>query len=131
MKIKSGCNIKFKKYCKTNDFYNKENWIENILYFYGKITDAGGKRKINIHINDEKYGYLTIDCKKKDLQKNNWKLYQKIGIEAKVLQNAKNPHEIKSAELIRFLTFEKKTTDEELENLKGIKYHLQSDLNLV
>jgi hypothetical protein len=30
------------------------------FYFYGKITNAGGKDKVNIHINTDEYGSITI-----------------------------------------------------------------------
>ena len=35
-------------------------WVDAEFYFYGKITNAGGKEKTNIHINTDEFGSLTV-----------------------------------------------------------------------
>lgn len=46
---------------KTTRFKTTETiWAEAEFYFYGKITNAGGKEKTNIHINTDEYGSLII-----------------------------------------------------------------------
>jgi hypothetical protein len=45
----------------TTTFHRKEDvWVDADFYFYGKITDAGGKDKANIHISTEEFGSLRI-----------------------------------------------------------------------
>jgi hypothetical protein len=42
-------------------YFKKANlWVDAEFYFYGKITDAGGKDKANIHIVTEELGILRI-----------------------------------------------------------------------
>lgn len=36
-------------------------WVDAEFYFYGKITNMGGKNKANIHISTEVYGSLIVD----------------------------------------------------------------------
>lgn len=46
---------------KTTQLYRKEAiWVDAEFYFYGKITNAGGKDKTNIHINTDELGSVTI-----------------------------------------------------------------------
>lgn len=46
---------------KTTRLYRTEAiWADAEFYFYGKITNAGGKDKANIHINTDEYGSITI-----------------------------------------------------------------------
>ncbi|MCC7430324.1 hypothetical protein IT568_05735 [bacterium] len=45
----------------TQFFRTKEVWADAEFYFYGKITDVGGKTKANIHIATEESGILVIE----------------------------------------------------------------------
>ena len=46
---------------KTTRFYRTEAiWVNAEFYFYGKITNAGGKDKANIHLLTDEYGTITI-----------------------------------------------------------------------
>ena len=46
---------------KTTQLYRTEAiWVDAECYFYGKITNAGGKDKTNIHINTDEFGIVTI-----------------------------------------------------------------------
>ena len=72
-----------------SNFVRTENiWVEAEIYFYGVLTNAGGKNKANIHLDTEEFGSLTIDTPKQFLkgQKENM-LYRRFGIRAKGMQN--------------------------------------------
>jgi len=46
---------------KTTQLYRTEAiWVDAEFYFYGKITNAGGKDRTNIHINTDEFGSVTI-----------------------------------------------------------------------
>ena len=46
---------------KTTKLYRTEAiWVDAEFYFYGKITNAGGKDKTNIHINTDEFGSVTV-----------------------------------------------------------------------
>jgi hypothetical protein len=46
---------------KTTQLYRTEAiWVDAEFYFYGKITNAGGKDKTNIHINTDEFGSVTV-----------------------------------------------------------------------
>jgi hypothetical protein len=46
---------------KTTQFYRTEAiWADAEFYFYGKVTNAGGKDKANIHVNTEEFGTVRI-----------------------------------------------------------------------
>jgi len=46
----------------TTRFYRTEAvWVDAEFYFYGKVTNAGGKDKANIHIVTEELGTLRVE----------------------------------------------------------------------
>lgn len=46
---------------KTTKLYRTEAiWVDAEFYFYGKITNAGGKDKTNIYINTDEFGSVTV-----------------------------------------------------------------------
>lgn len=46
---------------RTTRLYRSEAvWADAEFYFYGKVTNAGGKDKANIHISTEEYGTIRI-----------------------------------------------------------------------
>lgn len=70
-------------------FIRSENiWVEAEFYFYGTLTNAGGKNKANIHIESKEYGQLVINTPKTFLEnlEQNF-LYKEYGIRAKGKQN--------------------------------------------
>ncbi len=73
----------------TTKFLRTENlWAEAELYFYGTLTNAGGKTKANIHLDTEEFGSITIDTKKEFLEGQDENLlYKKYGIRALGKQN--------------------------------------------
>jgi hypothetical protein len=73
----------------SSRYIRKENiWVDAELYFYGTLTNAGGKSKANIHLDTEEHGSLTIDTDKDYLmvQEENM-LYKKFGVRAVGKQN--------------------------------------------
>ena len=60
-----------------------EYWAEAEFYFYGKVTNAGGKQKANIHISTEDFGTLIITTPQEFLAKSEENiLYKTFGIRA-------------------------------------------------
>jgi hypothetical protein len=102
----------------TNFFRTENVWVEADLYFYGTLTDAGGKNKANIHIDTEDFGLITIDTQKsflKDQDEN--LLYRKFR---------------SSLKLIEFVDFSPKYDDKYLKGLilkaKGNWKNIDPDL---
>ncbi len=47
---------------RTTNFYRAENvWVDAEFYLYGKVTNAGGKERANIHIYTEELGTVRIE----------------------------------------------------------------------
>jgi hypothetical protein len=69
---------------KSTHFYRTEAiWADAEFYFYGKVTNAGGKDKANIHINTEAFGTLRIQTPISFLEQYNENLlYKTFGIRA-------------------------------------------------
>jgi hypothetical protein len=58
-------------------------WTDAEFYFYGKVTNAGGKDKANIHINTEELGTVRIQTPISFLEQYNENLlYKAFGIRA-------------------------------------------------
>ncbi len=58
-------------------------WVEAEFYFYGELTDAGGKSSINIHIDTKEHGSVAIKTEKYFLKnKEENMLYRPYGIRA-------------------------------------------------
>jgi hypothetical protein len=63
-------------------------WVDSEFYFYGKLTNAGGKGKANIHVDTEDMGILRIDTPIAFLEKLDENvLYKPFGIRARGKQN--------------------------------------------
>lgn len=72
----------------TMYFRNESLWIDAEFYLYGKVTNAGGKDKANIHIVTEDLGTLRIDTPIPFLEKYDENiLYKPFGIRATGKQN--------------------------------------------
>jgi hypothetical protein len=113
-------------------YFRTENiWVDAELYFYGTLTNAGGKNKANIHLDTEEFGSITIDTDKnylKDQEEN--LLYKKFGIRAIGKQNIETGEIDKnSLKLIQLIDFKPRYDDDYLNSLihkakhnwKGIK----------
>ncbi len=92
-------------------FYRTENiWVDAEFYFYGTLTNAGGKSKANIHLDTKEYGSLTIDTGKDFLegQEENL-LYKKFGVRATGKQNLDTGElDTKSLKLLELIDYSTK-----------------------
>lgn len=66
------------------DFKRSEAiWAEAEFYFYGRVTNAGGKDKANIHLYTDEYGTLRINTPIPFLESyENNMLYKSLGVRA-------------------------------------------------
>lgn len=63
-------------------------WIDAELYFYGEITNAGGKNKSNLHLDTEDFGRVIINVPKEFFEKEERNLiYRKYGFRVLGKQN--------------------------------------------
>jgi hypothetical protein len=69
---------------KSTHFYrNSATWADAEFYFYGKVTNAGGKDKANIHILTDDLGRVIIETPIEFLEKQEKNiLYKVFGIRA-------------------------------------------------
>jgi len=67
----------------TYFFRNASIWADAEFYFYGKITNAGGKEKANIHIATDDLGTIRIETPIEFLEKQESNiLYKTYGVRA-------------------------------------------------
>jgi hypothetical protein len=80
--IPSGDQTNEIKFDRTTRFYRTEAvWVDVEFYFYGKITNAGGKDKANIHISSKEIGTAIIQTPIDFLEKyEDNLLYRTFGI---------------------------------------------------
>ena len=101
-------------------FYRTENiWVDAEFYFYGILTNAGGKSKANIHLDTKEYGSLTIDTGKDFLegQEENL-LYKKFGVRATGKQNLDTGElDTKSLKLLELINYSPKYDSDYLDAL--------------
>ncbi|MCX6151222.1 MAG: hypothetical protein NTX22_11900 [Ignavibacteriales bacterium] len=106
---------------KSTFFYRtKEHWVDAEFYFYGKITNAGGKEKANIHLSSAEYGTLFIQTPQEFLAKAEENiLYKTYGVRAKGKQNS-DTGEIDTSSLIflELLDFNKIYNEKYLKDLR-------------
>ena len=104
----------------NTSFLRTENiWVDAELYFYGILTNAGGKSKANIHLDTEEFGSLTIETPKKFLEglEENL-LYKKFGIKAEGKQNLETGEVDKSTlKFIELIDFNPKYNEKYLNSL--------------
>ena len=74
---------------RTTGFYRtKTDWVNAEFYFYGKITNMGGKGKANFHIVTEDMGTVYVETPKEFLEKyESNPLYKNYAIRATGRQN--------------------------------------------
>jgi len=102
------------KYLRTENI-----WVDAELYFYGTLTNAGGKSKANIHLDTEEFGSLTIDTDKDYLMEQEENLlYKKFGIRAIGKQNIETGEiDKRTLRLIKLIDFKPKYDDDYLKSL--------------
>ena len=74
---------------KNTEFVRTEEiWVDAEFYFYGLITDFGGKQKANVHLDTKEYGILKINVDKQlltDYESN--PIYKRYGVRAQGKQS--------------------------------------------
>ncbi len=104
----------------TKYYRNDILWIDAEFYFYGKITNMGGKDKANFHIVTEDFGTLIIQTPKQEIEKiENNPLYKSYGIRAIGKQNSETGEIDKSnLKFLSLLTYEPRY---DLKYLQGLR----------
>ena len=93
---------------RTTHYYRTEAiWVDAEFYFYGKLTNAGGKDKANIHILTEELGTVRIQTPISFLEQYDENLlYKTFGIRATGKQHSEtgeiDTSNLKFSELINY-----------------------------
>jgi len=103
----------------TNYVQSPQPWVDAEFYFYGRLIDAGGKEKANIHLATEDYGTLRIAVEKDYLRNIEGNpLYRDFAIRAKGKQNACNGEiDTTSLKLIEITDYDNQFDDEYINSL--------------
>ncbi|QTE21269.1 hypothetical protein [Polaribacter cellanae] len=104
----------------STKFFRTENiWVDAEFYFYGILKDAGGKSKINIHLDTKDFGYLTIETGEEFLkEKEENLLFKKFGVRAKGKQNIETGEiDTKRLTLLELIDYQPKFDSEYLNSL--------------
>lgn len=98
-----------------------EHWAEAELYFYGRITNAGGKQKANIHLFTEEYGTVIISTPQNFLaDRDDNLLYKYFGVRASGLQNLINGEvDVSSLKFIDLIDYDKTRDQNYLKSLRN------------
>jgi hypothetical protein len=105
---------------KTTHYERSENlWAEAEFYLYGVLTNAGGKKNPNIHLDTEEFGSLTITTDKEYLAEEERNLlYKRFGIRAKGRQNLRTfEMDRNSLELIELFEYDTAYSESYLDKL--------------
>jgi hypothetical protein len=107
---------------KSTFYYRtSENWVDAEFYFFGKITNAGGKDKANIHLVTDEFGTLYIQTPQEFLAKTEENiLYKTYVIRAKGKQNsATGEIEKQSLSFIELIDYNTNYDQQYLKNLRS------------
>lgn len=107
---------------KTTFYYRTlENWVDAEFYFYGKITNAGGKDKANIHLVTEELGTLLIQTPQEFLAKAEENiLYKTYVIRAKGKQNSETGEiDKQSLSFVEMIDYNTKYDEQYLKKLRS------------
>ncbi len=105
----------------TNFYRTTAHWAEAEFYFYGKITNAGGKDKANIHLVVEELGTVIIQTPQQFLaEREENLLYKTFGIRTMGKQNTETG-EIDKSSLVfsELIDYNKKYDELYLRNLRS------------
>lgn len=104
----------------TNYIRNIAYWADAEFYFYGKITNAGGKEKANIHLVTDEFGTIFIQTPQKFLAESEENLlYKTYGIRAVGKQNSETGEIDKSS--LRFFELIDYNTKYDEKYLEGLR----------
>lgn len=116
----------------TRYFRTEAIWADAEFYFYGKVTNAGGKDKANIHVSTEEHGTLRIQTPISFLEQYQENmLYKSYGVRATGKQHTETG-EIDSSTLkfVDLIDYEPKYDEQYLKELRDkAKKSWLSDIN--
>ena len=107
---------------KTTRYFRSEAiWAQAEFYFYGKIINAGGKDKANIHLLVEEHGIMRIETPVDFLEKYEENmLYRNFGIRASGLQHSETGEIDKSnLKFLELIEYEPKYDEVYLKSLRS------------
>lgn len=94
-------------------------WVDAEFYFYGEITNAGGKSKSKVHLNTEEFGTVIIETPKEFFENEEKNLiYRKYGFRATAKQNIESGEFDKSSlKYVEMIPYQPKYNEEYLDKL--------------
>jgi hypothetical protein len=94
-------------------------WAEAEFYLYGVLTNAGGKKNPNIHLDTQEFGSLTITTDKEFLAGEDRNLlYKNFGVRVKGRQNLQSfEMDRNSLEFIDLIDYDTSYSDSYLDKL--------------
>lgn len=103
----------------TNYQRTTDLWIDAELYFYGTLTNAGGKDKSNIHLDTKDVGTLIISSEKNFLkEKETNLLYREFGVRVRGKQNVETGEiDRNDLQLIDLIDYTPQYNDQYISNL--------------
>jgi hypothetical protein len=105
----------------TRYFRSEAVWAQAEFYFYGKVIDAGGKEKANIHLHTEQLGVIRIETPIDFLEQYEGNmLYRNFGIRASGSQHSETGEIDRSnLKFLDIFEYEPKYDDVYLNNLRA------------
>ncbi len=105
---------------KTTNFRRTlSTWVDSEFYFYGKITNAGGKDKANIHLVTSELGTIIIQTPQSILEElENNILYKSYGIRAIGRQNLETGEIESGLKFLEMIDYTTIINDEYLKKLR-------------
>lgn len=106
---------------RTTHFYKSETiWAEAEFYFYGKVTNAGGKDKANIHVFTEQLGTIRIQTPITFLEQYSENLlYKTFGIRAIGKQHSETGEiDTSSLRFVELVDYQPKYDEQYLKTLR-------------
>jgi len=106
---------------RTTRYYRTEAfWADAAFYFYGKVTNAGGKDKANIHVLTEELGTVRIQTPISFLEQYNENLlYKTFGIRATGKQHSETGEiDTSTLKFIELIGYEPKYDEQYLKTLR-------------
>jgi hypothetical protein len=106
---------------KSTRFYRSEAiWADAEFYFYGKVTNAGGKERANIHIYTEEVGSVRIQTPISFLEQYDENLlYKSFGIRATGRQHSETGEiDTSTLRFIELVDYEPKYDEKYLKSLR-------------
>lgn len=105
---------------KTNFYRTESVWLDAEFYLYGRVTNAGGKDRANIHIYSDELGTVRIDTPIKFLEEyEDNLLYKKFGIRAIGKQHSETGEIDKSSlKFVELIDFQQDYDEKYLKSLR-------------